>query len=285
MENKDFVVEQILSIEDFDNVDSNLLKIISENDEYRKIFDEYKELSALASECMPEPVKDGVTLCDAVMTRVQKGDIAPRYINTNKFRFPVATVASLIAVVAVVLVLRTGLPFNKAENAVEDSVIYESENFDGANYVNNASFDVVVTDDGKSDVEILSDLYDCEANYEEVPKTARDVQAVLENGNISEESEAQVNGSVVYKSYSLAESVLSDSADVVITGNISDEVAERLEYAKLHGVPTEQLISSEQIVVLGEQNFIEWFDSIKDRADFTEVYSYSVFLDYCNPKD
>lgn len=285
MENRDFVVEQILSIEDFDNVDSNLLNIISENDEYRKIFDEYKELSALASECMPEPVKDGVTLCDAVMARVQKGDIAPRYINTNRFRFPVATVAGLIAVVAVVLVSRNVLPFSKVENVAEDSAVYESENFDGANYVNNASFDVVVTDDGKSDVEILSDLYDCEAKDEEVPKTARDVQAVLENGNVSEESEAQVNGSVVYKSYSLAESVLSDSADVAITVNISDEVAERLEYAKLHGVPTEQLISAEQIAELGEQNFINWFDSIKDRADFTEVYSYSVFLDYCNPKD
>ena len=318
MENKDFIVEQILSIEDFNNVDSNLLKIISENDEYRKIFEEYKELSTLVAECALEPVKDGVTLCDAVMARVQKGDIAPRYINTNKFRFPVATVASLIAVVAVVLVSRIGLPFNKADNAIEDSAIFESQNTGGVNYANNASFNVAVTDDGKSEIAILSDSYDCEVNDEEAPETvASYFKSASENGAVSKSDAglttqnvaAETDDSIMYKPYNAKDYSVSAGGGVeilngksgqiaeeevetesikerlVADSSVGDEILERLEYAKRSGVQEERLIGIEQITELGEQNFIDWFDSIKDRADFAEIYSYSAFCEFCSNKN
>lgn len=106
MENRDFVIERILSIEDFGNVDGKFMETIMADDEYRRIFEEYKEISELASECVPEPKKDGITLHDAVMKRVNDGDIAPRYINTGfgKRSFPFATVACLMIILAVVVV-------------------------------------------------------------------------------------------------------------------------------------------------------------------------------------
>ena len=44
---RDLITEQILSIEDFNNVDAGLMRIIESDDEYRRIFEEYKEKYAL----------------------------------------------------------------------------------------------------------------------------------------------------------------------------------------------------------------------------------------------
>ncbi len=130
MENRDFVIERILSIEDFGNVDGKFMETIMADDEYRRIFEEYKEISELASECVPEPKKDGITLHDAVMKRVNDGDIAPRYINTGfgKHRFPFATAACLMIILAVVVV--AGITSRSRDNRevymMNDAVSMES---------------------------------------------------------------------------------------------------------------------------------------------------------------
>lgn len=109
MENNDLIKERILSLEDFQNVDSELMQIISQNEEYQRLFQEYKEISRLAKESAPLPQKNGISLHQAVMNRVKNGDIAPKYINTQKFRFPFATVASLCVVIAVVWLAKNGV--------------------------------------------------------------------------------------------------------------------------------------------------------------------------------
>lgn len=124
MADKDLITEQILSIEDFDNVDAELMRMIESDNEYRRIFEEYKEISALTSECVPEPAKNGVSLHDAVMGRVRSGDTAPRYLFTNtgrRFMFPVATAASLVIVLAAA-VTATVMTKTVNKNAADEQI-------------------------------------------------------------------------------------------------------------------------------------------------------------------
>ena len=122
MENTDFIRESILAIEDFDNVSHSLMEKINGNEEYRRLFEEYRELSALISESAPSPEKDGVTLHDAVMKRIKDGDTAPRYINTSKFKFPVATVASIAVMAAVVIIMKNGAFKNKTPDSAYNNM-------------------------------------------------------------------------------------------------------------------------------------------------------------------
>ena len=46
-------------------------------------------------------------------------------------------------------------------------------------------------------------------------------------------------------------------------------------------MPRDRLITAEQIFKLGQESYIEWFDSIKDRDDFADAYSYEAFKSYC----
>ena len=349
MENKDFILEQILSIEDFDNVDRKLMDAISENEEYRRIFEEYKEISALASESAPEPVRDGVTLHDAVMERVKNGDVAPRYINTGKLRFPFATVASIVVVIAVAVVLNKGGFLKKAsDNSRENIELYDSASEEEAVIpYTDTSFGIMKTsdvndEDVKSDgsfesgtgamrasvkheEETESETADEEAAYlydryetetagddsdsgdvkqsgtqeslAEAPTGGKSHREQYVNGSeydttfaspnveesITEKAEAEPESKKSVNTHMTADSASYakdyDSTVEFIYDN--EEVISRMNSAEEKGVPEKNLIAVEDIIGLGEDNYISWFDSIKDRSDFTEIYGYEAFVKYC----
>ena len=339
MENKDFVTEQILSIEDFDNVDENLMRMISENEEYRRIFEEYKEISALASQSIPEPKKDGVTLHDAVMKRVQSGDVAPRYTNTNsgKFRFPIATVASLVVVIAAAIVINNGGFVKKASDvAIENAKVHESsaENNSSIN-VTDARFSVMSTyerDVADSEMEIVNDAdYISDAVDDNVPAngetsvyTAEPYLQDMQDVNGAEETESAVTDESVSEGVMFARAPMAtndvhtqrteneESDSAVCEDSISNtdtsggkyetkktaggskarstltaclDVISRMETAKIKGVAPESLITLEQILELGAQKYIAWFDDILNSEEFVKLYNYDAFVVYCKNLD
>lgn len=115
------IIEEILSVENYDCVDPELMEKINSSDEYRKLFEDAKKLSYMARESVPSPVKAGVSLHDALVSRIREGDTAPRYINVSK-RYPFATAACLLIVFAIVLVARSGIG-NKFANKSFDSAV------------------------------------------------------------------------------------------------------------------------------------------------------------------
>ena len=130
--------EEILSIEDFEKVDEGLMSEIGKNEELCRLFEEMKALSALVGDSAPSPMKDGVTLHDAVMKRIECGDTAPRYIYKRKY--PIATAACLLVCMAVVLVSRVGFG-GFAEKAEFDAASPETEMLsDGENGVAAAGY-------------------------------------------------------------------------------------------------------------------------------------------------
>lgn len=304
MENKDFIIEQILSIEDFNNVDENLAKIISENDEYRRIFEEYKELSELVSESAPEPKKDGVSLSDAVMDRVRNGDTAPKYINASKFRFPVATVAGLviISVAAFVAVNANMLGRKDAFESNMNGAIYGAQK-NAPMEIMDTSFGILAEDDMYvADEENVEEAeYGVSENAEDVLHNTR---VTLYSAPVSQElakveyseSEAKAQdktGDGGYKySAGTSQNTMYDSAvseDSITESAAEEETKEadlsevfwRMEYAK-ERVAAEKLITTEQIMQLSYDKYIEWFDSIADSPDFAQLYSFENFVQYCN---
>lgn len=306
MENKDFVIEQILSIEDFDNVDEKLAKIIADNDEYRRIFEEYKELSKLISESVPEPGKDGVSLYDAVMGRVRSGDTAPKYINTSKFRFPIATVACLvlIAVTAFVAVNSNGINRNNMRDQ-ETNGAFVQENVKSAPMeIMDTSFGILATDDMcYADEEDEAEAeHSASGNAENV---FRDTKVALYSAPLSEEfstveysendteaEEKTSDGGFKYSAIA-SQNAMYDNAvtqDSVTESSVEEEtikeadlaeIYSRMEYAK-ERVPAENLITLEKITELGQDKYILWFDSIVISPDFAELYSVESFTQYCN---
>ncbi len=121
--NFDELKSEILSLEDFDSVDEGLMTEINKSEELCRLFEEMKALSALVGSSAPSPTKDGVTLHDAVMKRIECGDTAPRYIYKRKY--PIATAACLLVCMAVVLIARTGFG-NFAEKEAFDAASPET---------------------------------------------------------------------------------------------------------------------------------------------------------------
>ena len=304
MESKDFVIEQILSIENFECVPEKLTAEINSNEEYRRIFEEYKELSSLVSESAPIPEKDGVTLHDAVMNRIKDGDIAPRYNNTNTFRFPIATVASLALIVAAALIIGKGGSLSGRLEADNFAPMAETEMKDVSDtefvYLENTRFSVLgggaskKSDDGISIAAASEESLEAPAEAYAEPDSA--TNGVVERG--TEITEGVTTYSVVTDSVSeekimfksagtpkaeaeaspAMEEATEEAEEEAVT--FDSEITSRMKYASTV-VPAERLITEEQILSLGRDHYIEWFDSIKNRSDFADIYSCEAFKAYC----
>ena len=309
MANKDLITEQILSIEDFNNVDAGLMRIIESNDEYRRIFEECKEISKLTSECIPEPVKNGVSLHDAVMNRVKSGDTAPRYTQGSgrRFAFPMATAASLVIVLAVAIIATIAPKTRDSRSifdAADNSMSYSQE----AKILPDATFMPL-----SEAFEDISDEEISDAKISEVPKTeaanggnrlkkANDPTAPssmkmqkpeqgddITNDNV--DFAAQYDGSTFNASAAASETPIvmagypeSDESGVTEESSSEDDRAidDRLAKAEQHPDYNGQIIPPEIIEMFGKDKFIEWFDAIVDDPDFATLYTLAGFMDYCN---
>lgn len=320
MENNDFVIERILSVEDFENVDEDLMKLIDGNDEYRRIFEEYREISRLTKECVPEPEKDGVSLCKAVMDRVSKGDVAPRYLNVKGFRFPFTAAACIIVVFAALVVMRNGNFGRKFDNGANESSFDAEYKADTAeDGISDMQFGVMRTSEcpetefGYVENEEVCDgdaangsgggfaMYSYSAETDDVTDDAAyEESADCKNGFFSAAPSDDGNAAL-----EIAEEVISDgtedkflrkedaSADGVSgvqsviaedelrDSSLCEAVLECMRYAEKCGVPTERLFGADVILVYGEDLYIEWFDSIKDKDNFYELYCIEEFSAYC----
>lgn len=314
MDNKDFVIEAILSIEDFDNVDEKLMETINSNSEYRRIFEEYKEISALTSECVPKAEKGGVTLHDAVMDRVRNGDTAPKYINTaadRRFRFPVATVASLAIVLVAAVIASNASKLNRGYDAAENFMSYDSNSIEDSGSIlsktkgeefkyaptrkesisaseavadeDDYGFVAYSANDEKEEAvtEKYIEVTDNYSNYSIIPETgivvSDDVQNVRTQpaaGN----ADTAINDSAVTGGEKKKSELQNESESET---DIDAEIASRLEFANKHSISEESIITVEDIEAYGKESFIAWFDSIADSEKFTELYSKKQFIRYC----
>ncbi|MBR5307207.1 MAG: hypothetical protein IKU43_00420 [Clostridia bacterium] len=298
MESKDFVIEQILSIENFECVPEKLMAEINSNEEYRRIFEEYKELSSLVSESAPIPEKDGVTLHDAVMNRIKDGDIAPRYISAGGFRFPVATVASLaVIVVAALIIGKGGIPGGRldADNfAPMEKAEMRSVNDEEFAYVENTSFSVFggalskQSDDGVG-IAVISEEApaETEAAFDGEEITEGVVNYSVVTDSVSEEKitfkSSGMKKAEAEASPAFEESASEECEEEAESASIESQIELKMAYASAL-VPEQGLITKEQILELGAERYIEWFDGIMARADFVDAYSYEAFKAYCESK-
>lgn len=342
MENNDLIKEKILSLEDFQNVDSELMQIISQNEEYQRLFLEYKEISRLAKESAPTPQKNGVSLRQAVMNRVKNGDVAPKYINTSKFRFPFATAASLCVVIAVVLLMKNGyLPQNSkdlsninvtsqkstsqtesvADNsnnayfAPNNSSQTESEETETGEQTDTFSVQTHIsnpTDDsgeifGKSQTPQTFMVYDDSnvSNGSNNSESAK-LQDSMEISKESEKSEKEQSNSELkstapaskssaagggsapnVRSHNAESDTLSitESAGQNVENSAANQDSQNEEVQKLISLAKElgatEVINSQLISALGEQKFVEWFQSISQSPNFNELYTSENFKKYC----
>ena len=282
MENKEFIMGAILSIEDFNNVDPKLMSIINSNAEYRRIFEEYKEVSALTSECVPAPKKNGVSLHDAVMARVRNGDTAPRYINTSasgrKFMFSIATAASFAIVLVVAIIAVTATRTNGRNDhgsawgykAHDESVQYSQKMpsaFMPAPASGGATYNEKVASPYSGPEEARM-----ESAEEEYCDTAYEGAATYDAKDDSENT-------TVLNGHSYASNVSSDSISIEIT---DDDIASRLAIAESRGISDEVRITEEDVEAYGRDNFVAWFDSIAEEENFTVLYGKKQFIRYCN---
>ena len=274
MKEFDIVKQQILEIEDFENVDTALMEKIQQSEEYRILFEEIKNLSATIGNIAPSPEKDGESLHSAVMKRVKEGDIAPRYINTQSFRFPFATVACLCVVVAVVLMSKSGFMERKmSDNAeVEMDAVYE--NGDG-----NA---------GGADAKI-SNMYDYsyEVADREIAYDEAEEEAIVEEEKAQEMRTETVRDDRVAEGAELkkkSEEQKADSYENEDAGyTLEPEVILMLSKAEqLCG--QKDVITAEIIVKLGAENYISFFESIAEKDNFKELYTPESFIAFCENK-
>jgi len=365
----DLVREQILSIEDFDNIDPGLMEKINGNAEYRRLFEECRELSLLIAESAPAPVKDGVTLHDAVMNRVKDGDIAPRYINTSKFRFPFATVASLVVVVATVLIVKNGniikkdaaveqiadmemaegdpkeesrafysdtsfgIMNSKAEET-DDMAAPETTSYKGVAYekgvdpngtasennsvmytagvggtssapAQNSSAELrVETVAEEYDAEILMDDSMKDSMADSIEESAEESAKGGENASlkigsaggasVTEQKPAQTapkadsdyDGNAVTTDSAVPETesditgAKTEGTQAVSEPEMDSEILSKMIYASKY-VPKNMLMTYETIVGLGKDNYIAWFGEIESSVEFSELYNYENFAEYC----
>ncbi len=318
MPGRDFITEAILSIEDFNNVDSKLMEEINANEEYRRIFEEYKEISELACECVPEPSRNGVTLHDAVMTRVRKGDTAPRYVGTSgKFRFPIATAASLaiILVVAAVATITTKTQGNmESMNFSAKDTAFEETDHATSPIINNAEFlpapkavtEIVTEQAATAELKSASgdaasvtadDTAAANDRNGSVMKKAEEYKNTVMGYYADEEAEAEtesVEEAPVYSKVARNDQIdeiqlhgseeYSDDtvfSESTVEYDIDSEITLRLESANKYPIPEENKITLEDIEAYGKGNFIAWFDSIQKEPNFTELYSKKQFIRFC----
>ncbi len=353
MENNDLdlIKEKILSLEDFQNVDSELMQIISQNEEYQRLFSEYKEISLLAKESAPAPQKNGVSLHNAVMNRVKNGDVAPKYINTSKFRFPFATVASVFVVVVVVWLMKSGvLPQNNKNlsdisdiNITSQKSTSQTEQFDesqsesGNNNCktesNNAYFATFTAENEKAvafdtaDTAETAEESESETENSVAAYTAKQNQAAdSANGSAKKqtlnESQTTQNGTqnsdlteLPREQTSSAQTATGGGAKAevrkaakndseqpnentrntedcqnseILQNNVEESHPQVFNNAEIPNLIllAEQLgatekIDSQLISSLGEQKFVEWFQTISQSPNFKELYTEENFKNYC----
>ena len=300
MTERDFIIEQILSIEDFSDVDEKLMSEILSDEEYRRIFEDCKEISELTRECVPEPVKDGLTLRQAVTERVRNGQTAPRYVNTSsgKFRFPFATAACVVVVMAVMFVAS-----NNGRNKMYDSTAYngagkESMRFaaeeESAPILKDAKFMAMAPGTAenysKDDADGIAVVSENETADEETgaggvfkaetpavtPKGAANTY-MYSSGEYIPEMRVDVSESILADSVQEECESENKAADI----SVSAEVISRVMFANKHSIPEEKRITYADIEKYGEDNFIAWFDGIKDSPDFLSLYGIDEFAEYC----
>ncbi len=300
MKSPDFIKQQILEIEDFDSISDELRKNIESNDEYRALFENLRKMSETVRGVCPSPEKDGISLRDAVMKRVSDGDTVPRYINTRSYRFPFATVACLAVFAAVVLMSRSGYMQKNftAENAADMN--YSPANIKVTTGAGGAMLDAAgdyadeEAYDGKSkngrEIVMFSaapkaEMQETEDAIHEAENTASDDSAQVqrvETTTYSELSDEPKETQVVYD-YNKYK-VTNGTCDQAVTEKASVELSEK---ALLYIAEAETLcadgerITPEQIVLLGEEKYIEFFESISGSEDFSELYSYENFKAFC----
>ncbi len=308
MSNAESIKQQILEIEDFKNVDAELMREIESNDEYRMLFQQCRSLSETIGSMAPSPEKDGITLHDALMKRVKEGDIAPRYIKTNSFRFPFATVACLCVVVAVVLVSKSGFLQSKmSDSAAPEEMNLQSDRemvYDGVTYFagvaengnSNEDAKYTVVDESAMQDSALSD-YEAEEEYVVADDAAEgQTEPAYEGAAASKE---KVVGQPEMESESLSDSVTAEeSAEMkkaverakaesasggdsgIAQYHVSQEVQIRLREAELMTGKAD-IITAYDIIDLGEENFVSFFDSISKKDNFSELYTLKNFKIYC----
>lgn len=281
MENKEFIIESILSIEDFNDVDPEFMSVINSNAEYRRIFDEYKEISDLASKCVPAPKKNGVSLHDAVMTRVKNGDTAPRYLNTSssgrKFMFPVATAASFVIVLAVAIIASNTIRMNNnnASGSSQEFVAYD----DSLSQIQTIPNGTLMPAHGGTANDKKSAAPYCAPEEARMEAETEDYDYAAFDDEIQCEVTAASENAAVLKKHSYAKDVSTDSISIEIT---DDDIASRLAIAESRGVSDEDRITEEDVEAYGRENFVAWFDSIADAENFTELYGKKQFIRYCS---
>ncbi len=257
MENKDFIRNKILEIEDFDNVDSTLLEKINEKEEYRALLDDCRKISQMVKDSAPIPEKDGVSLASVLAKRIHDGDTAPKYINTKR-HFPIATVACLAVAMVVVFVAKNGISDRGANFAPETE-----QDFSPCE-----SSDVVtdMSENGAANSTTYNSLYFAASNKdsvsldtEEAAEDSREVPAV-------EEEKTKLN--TVYT----AKSELAEKMQSI------DEIIQTAR--QLLGIDVD-IISKELITELGEEKYRAFFESLQ-KENFKEQYTVENFRNYCN---
>lgn len=312
MKELDFIKQQILEIEDFDNISDALKAQIESDDEHRTLFESLREMSKNIASTCPSPEKDGVSLRNAVMKRVEDGDTAPRYINTKSFRFPFATVACLAVFAVVVFISKNGYAQKNfgAENAADMNYsVTEADVENGVDAISGAGGAVVykgesiIAENTKKDLVFKSKAPDSQATQIQADGAASEKASNAEfqaaasdkaaSGSGKEKSRA--DGGVVMYNYSVvtdklktvieeAEEAVFDDADTADCETESIGLSEKVlsyisDAAKLCG--GENRITREQILLSGEEKYIEFFESISGSENFTELYIYENFKAFC----
>lgn len=313
MKELDFIKQQILEIEDFDNISDELKAQIESDDEYRALFESLREMSKTVASACPAPEKGGVSLRGAVMKRIEDGDTAPRYINTKSFGFPFATVACLAAFAVVVFISKSGfmqksfeaevaadMNYSVAEVSVENGIGAASGGAGGAAVYKSGSG----TDEAAKEYVIFKGKATDRQAADEVPggampresvnaefQAASSDRAVAESGMEKSRSDGEAatyNFSVFADELKAVreeaeEAVLddADTADCEAESICLSEKALSCISAAAELCGGENRITMEQILLLGEEEYIEFFESISGNEDFKELYSYENFRAFC----
>ena len=283
------IIEEILSIEDFENVNEELMEKINENEEYRKLFDELKTVSDLVKSSAPVPEKDGISLHDAVLGRVKNGDSLPKYINVRR-SYPIATAASLLVVCALVLFAKSGIAgkfANKSFDAASNESAHEVQDFEyfadtytaaeggdtGSN--NLQSKETVMFSKKKSENGINIVSFDGKAVDDSLFDTADEYR--YSDNSVNDIAETEFFG---FAEETQIEAEETPGGENLANDTLSREVALAISRALELGAD-ENAIRYEDILLLGEELYLEWFETICESPDFVNLYNYENFRLFC----
>ena len=292
-EEMDFIKSSILAIEDFENVDPSLMTEINKNEEYRALFEECRSLSGIIKAAVPAPEKDGVTLHSAIMDRVNCGDIQPRYIRSSAYKFPFASVACLLAVAVVIFISKTNtfkyandealdyeapnentllLADSYSTDAGDNAVYEECEQEAGENAATNARFNetqIIAKND--SDSSVSPRVFQSAPSFDRY--TPEEYEYYVKDEQTS------------YAQVAETESVIFDAADKEAEKEkqeLSEKTLSILEKAAL--LTDSNRISEQDILLLGEDAFCEFFESICESDDFSNLYTLENFKKFCETR-